>query len=90
MSGILDRLFPNDWDFGGPERAAASEKTAQIREELVGKLDQSGKELLETFCAAYSRESGLELKDAYAMGLCDGMELMMEYLRRHYCDGFSV
>ena len=82
MSGVIDRLFPDDWNFGGPERDAASKKTAQIREKLTGLLDQSEKGLIEAFCAAYNRETDLEIKDAYTQGVFDGMELMTECFRR--------
>ena len=82
MSGIFERLFPDTWDFGGPERQAALEQTARLREELAGKLDQPEKNLLDSLCDAYIRESNCEIRDAYTQGVFDGMELMMEYVRQ--------
>ena len=79
---MIERLFPEGWDFGGEERREAGEKTAQIRRELSRRLDQESKSQLDRLHTAYIRESNLEIKDAYMQGVCDGMELMMEYCGR--------
>ena len=78
----MERLFPEEWNFGGEEHHTAGKHTVQIREELANRLDQPGKKLLDDFCDAYIRETNCEIRDAYTQGVCDGMELMMEYGRR--------
>ena len=79
---MMERLFPEEWNFGGAKRAEAAKKTAQIRRELLQTLEPEEKACLDRLHTAYIRESGLEIQDAYTQGFCDGMELMMEYYGR--------
>ena len=79
---MMERLFPNDWDFGGEERRKAEQETAKIRKELLQKLEPDEKSQLDRLHTAYIRESNCELKDAYTQGVCDGMELMLEFYGR--------
>lgn len=79
---MIEHLFPEERNFGGEERREAGRKTAEIRKELLQKLEPEEKAQLDRLHTAYVRESNFELKDAYTQGFCDGMELMLEFYGR--------
>ena len=79
---MMERLFPNDWDFGGEERRKAEQETAKVKAALSAKLDPEGAALLERLSDAFTRSSNFEIRDAFTQGVCDGMELMLEFYGR--------
>ena len=79
MSGIMERVFPDDWDFGGAKSVAAWDESVKIQNELAEKLPPEERKTLDVLRNAYIHESNLAIQGAFARGFFDGMELMMEY-----------
>ena len=79
MGGIMERVFPDDWDFGGAKSVAAWDESAKIQNELAEKLPPEERKTLDVLRDAYIHESNLAIQGAFMRGFFDGMELMMEY-----------
>ena len=79
MSGIMERVFPDDWDFGVAESDAAWNESVKIQNELAEKLAPEERKTLDILRDAYIRESNVAIQSAFMRGFFDGMELMMEY-----------
>ena len=79
MSGIMERVFPDDWDFGGAESNSAWDESVKIQNELAEKLVPEERKTLDILRDAYIRESYVAIQSAFMRGFFDGMELMMEY-----------
>ena len=76
---MIERLFPEERNFGGEKRGETEQEIQRIKEALSEKMDMQGKRLLEQLSDACIRSSNLEIRDAFMQGLYDGMELMMRY-----------
>lgn len=79
MGGIMERVFPDDWDFGGAEINSAWDESAKIQNELAEKLPPEERKTLDILRDAYIHESNLAIQGAFTRGFFDGMELMTEY-----------
>ena len=89
MSGIMERVFPDDWDFGGAESTAAWNESVKIQNELAEKLPPEERKTLDILRDAYIHESNVAIQGAFTRGFFDGMELMMEYYSRRTVRGKS-
>ena len=76
---MIERLFPEEWNFGGGKRREMERETVKIKEALSGKLDPEGRELLEQLSTSFIRSSNLEIQDAFAQGFWTALDLIMEY-----------
>ena len=79
---MIERLYPEQYRFGGKEAAHLERQTQRAREALEAHLDQEGRELLEAYQYALLRQTNLELRGAFTHGFCAGMELALEYVER--------
>ena len=79
MGGIMERVFPDDWDFGGAESNSAWDESAKIQNELAEKLPPEERKTLDVLRNSYIHESNLAIQGAFMRGFFDGMELMTEY-----------
>ena len=78
---MIERLFPQDWDFGGEERREMAQKVDKIQEILSEKLEAEDRNLLNQLFDSLIQASNAEIKSAFERGFWDGMELMLEYYR---------
>ena len=89
MGGIMERVFPDDWDFGGVENKAAWDESVKIQNELAEKLAPEERKTLDILRDAYIHESNVAIQGAFMRGFFDGMELMMEYYSSRNCPDSS-
>ena len=77
----MNRLFPEEYNFGGAKCAEESETAARLRKELLHTLEPEERSLLDRLRSARLRASSAEIRGAYQKGFYDGMELMLGYCR---------
>lgn len=78
----MERVFPDDWEFGAAESDAAWDESVKIQNELAEKLPPEERKTLDILRDAYIHESDIAIQGAFMRGFFDGMELMMEYYSR--------
>ena len=79
---MIERLFDEERTYGGPQHSKAAAQINEVRQLLMGHLDSEGQALLEQLSDLYIRQSGLELKDAFAEGFSVAVKLLAEALDR--------
>lgn len=79
---MIERLFDEERPYGGPQRGKAAIQINEVRQLLMGRLDSEGQALLEQLSDLYIRQSGLEMKDAFAEGFSVAVKLLVEALER--------
>lgn len=79
---MIERLFDEERTYGEPQYSEAAEQINEVRQLLMGRLDSEGQALLEQLTDLYIRQSGLELKDAFAEGFSVAIKLLVEALDR--------
>ena len=77
---MIERLFDEERPYGGPQHSKAAAQINEVRQLLMERLDSEGQASLEQLSDLYIRQSGLELKDAFAEGFAVAVKLLVEAL----------
>lgn len=75
---MIDQLFDEERQYGGPAACQMTGQIAKLRETLHNQMDSTETTLLEQLEALYIRQNSLMLRDAYSSGFSAAVKLLLE------------